>query len=326
MIAAAASTRLIASTASVTIMSDPPAPPKSSGTSIPMRPSANNCGMSAGSSRPARSIAWTRGRTSSSANSVTAERNMTSSSVSDVNAAGRSGAVSVAMDWKLIERGKRGPRASPVGGLPARGERPDVSRAGCGLPHPALIDSLSSSVQLPVPHMALSGPVHGLDTRVDAIFEGDERRGRERGANLMSHGLDLVAGPQGRDGGGRFGQAGGVRVAQRRIAGSLELGEQVRENVLGHGGMPPAGFADVGFALVHDLAVLVERQLVLGALSVAPGSFESDDGRGSGGRGGSRLRPAAVSGLARGALRRRSGDQDAGRGQPAACGYPTECA
>ena len=79
-----------------------------------MRPSSNNCGMSAGSSLPARSIAWTRGRTSSSANSATAERNMTSSSVSDVSAAGRSGAVSVAMDWKLIEVGKRELRANPV--------------------------------------------------------------------------------------------------------------------------------------------------------------------------------------------------------------------
>jgi hypothetical protein len=35
--------------------------------------------------------------------------------VSDVNAAGRSGAVSVAMDWKLIERGKRGLRANQYG-------------------------------------------------------------------------------------------------------------------------------------------------------------------------------------------------------------------
>ena len=101
MIAAEASTRLIASTASVTIMSDPPAPPYCSGTSMPINPSEKYCGMSAGSRRPARSIARTRGRTSSSANSDTAARNMTSSSESVVNA-GLGAAVSVGMVRKVM--------------------------------------------------------------------------------------------------------------------------------------------------------------------------------------------------------------------------------
>jgi hypothetical protein len=50
MIDAEASTRLIASTASVTMSSEPPAPPRSSGTSMPMRPSSKNFGMRSGSS------------------------------------------------------------------------------------------------------------------------------------------------------------------------------------------------------------------------------------------------------------------------------------
>ncbi len=64
------------------------------------------------------------------------------------------------------------------------------------------------------------------------------------------------------------------------------------QDVLGHGGVPPAGLADVGFPFVHDLAVVVERQFVLGALAVAPGPLEGDEGRGRGAGAGDVLRPA----------------------------------
>ena len=52
MIAAAASTLLISSTASVTMTSEPPAPPYCSATSIPMRPSSKYFGSSVGIDLP----------------------------------------------------------------------------------------------------------------------------------------------------------------------------------------------------------------------------------------------------------------------------------
>src|SRR5438876_6067301 len=84
--AAAASTLLIPSTASVTMKRLPPAPPNSSGTSIPMRPRSKYLGSSAGSIFPAFSISATRGRTCSSAKAATALRNMISSSERRVSA------------------------------------------------------------------------------------------------------------------------------------------------------------------------------------------------------------------------------------------------
>jgi len=79
-IAADASTLLISSTAMATIDNVPPAPPYCSGTSIPMRPSSKYFGKSSGSIFDARSIACTRGRTSSFAKPATASRNICSSS------------------------------------------------------------------------------------------------------------------------------------------------------------------------------------------------------------------------------------------------------
>jgi hypothetical protein len=84
-IAADASTLESSSTASVTIMSEPPAPPYRSSTSIPMSPRSKYLGTSSGSNFPARSIVFTRGATSSAANAATASRNMISSSVSVVS-------------------------------------------------------------------------------------------------------------------------------------------------------------------------------------------------------------------------------------------------
>src|SRR4051794_29455768 len=78
--AAAASILLISSTASVTIISEPSEPPYCSGTSIPMRPISKYCFTRAGSILPARSIACTRGFTSSAAKAATASRNAVSSS------------------------------------------------------------------------------------------------------------------------------------------------------------------------------------------------------------------------------------------------------
>src|SRR5215210_1644632 len=95
--AAAASILLISSTASVTMKSEPPAPPYSSGTSIPMSPRSKYLGSSTGSILPAFSISATRGRTSSSAHAATASRNMISSSERSVSAEAEE-LVSVGMD------------------------------------------------------------------------------------------------------------------------------------------------------------------------------------------------------------------------------------
>jgi hypothetical protein len=72
MIAEEASTRLMASTASVTIIMLPAAPPNCSPTSMPMRPRSNAARMSAASRWEAFSISATRGRTSASAKAATA--------------------------------------------------------------------------------------------------------------------------------------------------------------------------------------------------------------------------------------------------------------
>ena len=72
--------------ASTAMKMDPPAPPKRSGTSMPIRPSSKKRGMSDGSNLAASSMVSTRGRTSASANSRTASRNMPSSSESVVRA------------------------------------------------------------------------------------------------------------------------------------------------------------------------------------------------------------------------------------------------
>src|SRR6478735_7298553 len=103
MIAAAGSTLLTSSTASATIISEPAAPPYSSGTSIPMSPISKYCRTSAGSMRPARSISSTRGFTSEAANDATASRKAISSSDSSVSA-GRVPVVLSAIE--LLVRGK----------------------------------------------------------------------------------------------------------------------------------------------------------------------------------------------------------------------------
>src|SRR6185312_13884466 len=101
-----ASTRLTASTASVTIIMVPAAPPYSSGTAMPIRPSSKNSGINSGSSFPARSIACTRGRTCSSANAETASRNMLSSSDSTVSGA-RAASRSIVMRSNVPGRRRR---------------------------------------------------------------------------------------------------------------------------------------------------------------------------------------------------------------------------
>src|SRR5258708_94811 len=83
-------------------MSEPPAPPYCSATSMPISPIPKYCDTSAGSILPARSIAPTRGFTSSAAKLATASRNASSSS-DNIVSGGRALAVSMDMMGRVVE-------------------------------------------------------------------------------------------------------------------------------------------------------------------------------------------------------------------------------
>ena len=80
-----ASIRESSSTARMAWKNEPPAPPYSSGVSMPIKPTSKHCFSSAGSRCPCSSIASTRLRISPSANSRTLVRNICSSSESVVS-------------------------------------------------------------------------------------------------------------------------------------------------------------------------------------------------------------------------------------------------
>src|SRR5881396_1261960 len=115
-IAAEASTADSSSTARTVMNKLPPAPPRASGISIPMRPSSKNFGMRVGSSCAACSIACTRGRTSLSAKSRTAAWNIRSSSESCVSAFSSALLVGRALRQHLPYSAKRPEHASGLVG------------------------------------------------------------------------------------------------------------------------------------------------------------------------------------------------------------------
>src|SRR5689334_2126917 len=94
-----ASTRDNSSTARIAVKKFAPAPPNSSGVSMPIKPRSKHCLMIAGSSFATSSMCSTRGRNSPSANSRTLPRNIVSSSVSVVSGLGVGGAMA---DWDWL--------------------------------------------------------------------------------------------------------------------------------------------------------------------------------------------------------------------------------
>src|ERR1043166_7032422 len=95
--------------------SEPPAPPYSSGTSMPIRPGPKNSLTSAGSSLASRSICCTSGRTYPSANPATASRKSTSSS--ERRGRGRGAAASVIIDRARSAFARHRPRDDQAGAL-----------------------------------------------------------------------------------------------------------------------------------------------------------------------------------------------------------------
>src|SRR2546423_3233992 len=96
-----ASTRDNSSTARIAWKNDPPAPPNSSGVSIPISPRSKHCFKSEGSRWACSSISSTRLRISPSANSRTLSRNICSSSERVVRGRARDSSMATCV-WVIV--------------------------------------------------------------------------------------------------------------------------------------------------------------------------------------------------------------------------------